>query len=406
MKENKTVIGFTVSGLIVLIYFMYGLFTNTSAQDTSGDWDVLVGGHPDYYAHDMDVMDSFIYGYESYNNASHTGALDYIPLMNLSLFQYAQDNGYEIVLYSYGNANYYSTLAGNYPDVLIFMPAGSNSFVNVFYQDIETCLMVITGAGATTNVTGYSIEFHSIDPVTTSNLSSFSNGYIAGQVAFIAEYLEISFQEARLVARETGSRNGVWDTYSGYGLIDVDSAVPVELVSFTAIYSNGVVELQWETATEINNYGFEIERDGKVIKFIEGNGNSNSPKYYSFIDTDINRSGTYAYRLKQIDNDGTYEYFDEVFIEVNIPNDFILSQNYPNPFNPETTIEFTISKPAFVSLRVYDMLGNEVAILVNERVLNNINRVQFDGSALTSGIYIYRLAVGDFVSVKKMTLLK
>ena len=275
----------------------------------------------------------------------------------------------------------------------------------MFTGDVINCPIVLVGAGADTNYAGYKTEFHSIDPI-YSCCTSFTAGYITGQLIFIAQTLGITIQEARMLARSTGSQNGVWDQYSGFGLINIERALPIELVSFTAIYSNGVVELQWETATEINNYGFEIERDGKVIKFIEGNGNSNSPKYYSFIDTDINRSGIYSYRLKQIDNDGTYEYFEEILVDVNIPNGFSLSQNYPNPFNPETTIEFTISKPAFVLLRVYDILGNEVAILLNERVLNNINKVQFDGTALTSGIYIYRLVVDDFVFVKKMTLLK
>ncbi|MCH7774357.1 MAG: T9SS type A sorting domain-containing protein, partial [Bacteroidetes bacterium] len=199
------------------------------------------------------------------------------------------------------------------------------------------------------------------------------------------------------------------------GLVDtktiIDEALPVELTSFTASVKNNQVLLKWETETEVNNYGFDIERtkdnsDWLTIGFVEGHGNSNSPKQYNFIDTDINQSGTYYYRLKQIDNDGTYEYSDVVSVEVGVPNNFFLSQNYPNPFNPETRIDFTLPQKQLVFIRVYNTLGERVTELVSEEREAGSYSVIFDASKLPSGVYIYRLQTPGFTDNKKMTLLK
>ncbi len=163
--------------------------------------------------------------------------------------------------------------------------------------------------------------------------------------------------------------------------------LPVELTSFSYSIFDNAINLEWQTATEINNYGFEIERqilkqvqnDSEVwekVGFAEGHGNSNSPKEYSFIDQSV-QNGKYSYRLKQIDFDGQFEYSDEIEIEVNfLPTEFALFQNYPNPFNPTTTIKYSIptvetghapSLQLNVTLKVYDILGNEIATLVNEK---------------------------------------
>jgi hypothetical protein len=189
------------------------------------------------------------------------------------------------------------------------------------------------------------------------------------------------------------------------------SALPVELAFFTGSLNGGNIDLRWRTETEVNNYGFEIERtkdnsDWLTISFVEGHGNSNSPKQYYFIDTDIDQSGTYYYRLKQIDNDGTYEYFDVESVEVGVPDNFYLSQNYPNPFNPETRIDYTLPEKQFVSLRIYSTLGELVAELVNEFKEAGSYSVTFDTSNLPSGVYIYRLQTLEFAENKKMTLLK
>ncbi|MCZ6702817.1 MAG: T9SS type A sorting domain-containing protein [Ignavibacteria bacterium] len=191
----------------------------------------------------------------------------------------------------------------------------------------------------------------------------------------------------------------------------VDLALPVELTFFAATLSGNDVELRWRTETEVNNYGFYIERtkdksNWLTLGFTEGHGNSNSQKRYNFIDNDINLSGTYYYRLKQIDNDGTYEYSDVVSVEVGVPNNFYLSQNYPNPFNPETRIDFALPEKQLVSLRVFNTLGELVKELVNEQREAGSYSVSFDGSNLPSGVYIYRFQTSSFTANKKMTFLK
>jgi len=190
-----------------------------------------------------------------------------------------------------------------------------------------------------------------------------------------------------------------------------DSASPVELSSFTGVINGDHIDLRWRTETEVNNYGFYIESRTEnsnwlTIGFIEGHGNSNSPKEYNFSDTDINYPGTHYYRLKQMDNDGTYEYFNVVTVEVGTLNDFYLSQNYPNPFNPETRIDFTLAEKQMVSLRIYNSLGELVNELVNEEREAGSYSVTFIGSNLPSGVYIYKLQTSSFAVNKKMTLIK
>jgi hypothetical protein len=188
-------------------------------------------------------------------------------------------------------------------------------------------------------------------------------------------------------------------------------ALPVELTFFTGSLNGNNIELRWRTETEVNNYGFDIERskdnsEWLTIGFTEGHGNSNSPKQYKFIDTEISKSGTYFYRLKQIDNDGTYEYFDLVSVEVGVPNNFLLSQNYPNPFNPETRIDFTLPEKQLVNLKVYNTLGELVRELVNEEREAGSYSVTFDVSNLPSGVYIYSIQTSSIAANKKMTILK
>jgi hypothetical protein len=218
----------------------------------------------------------------------------------------------------------------------------------------------------------------------------------------------------------------------------IENPLPVELTSFTGFVNNDNIMLSWATATEVNNYGFEIERNtplnplsrGEVedvwekIGFVNGNGNSNSPKSYSFVDDDVS-AGSYLYRLKQIDNDGKFEYSKTVEVLIIKPDAFALEQNYPNPFNPATKIKYTIptspqSPPSeggeakqgwFTVLKVYDVLGNEVATLVNETQQPGIYEVEFNAGtglagSISSGVYFYRLQAGDFVENKKMVLLR
>jgi hypothetical protein len=186
---------------------------------------------------------------------------------------------------------------------------------------------------------------------------------------------------------------------------------PVELVAFNAKVRNNVVLLDWRTATEVNNYGFEIERslDNEMwlkIGFVNGHGNSNSPKEYFFEDSKLSNN-TYQYRLRQVDNDGSFAYSNIVKVNIDqLPNNFALNQNYPNPFNPGTKISWQSPVGSWQTLKVYDILGNEVATLVNEFREAEFYEVDFNASHLTSGIYIYKINVGNFSETKKMMLTK
>ena len=188
------------------------------------------------------------------------------------------------------------------------------------------------------------------------------------------------------------------------------AALPVELTSFNADAVDNKVLLKWSTATEINNYGFNVERnssnkDWNKIGFIRGFGNSNSPKDYSFND-EMPLSGTMQYRLKQIDFDGKFEYSPIVEVEIVTPKQFSLNQNFPNPFNPMTTIKYELPHKCLVSLKVYDVLGKEVTTLIEEENLAGRYEINFDGSKLSSGVYFYQIRSGSFSQTKKLLLMK
>ncbi len=193
------------------------------------------------------------------------------------------------------------------------------------------------------------------------------------------------------------------------------SIVPVELTSFTASVSENNVKLLWETASEINNSGFGIERksinfDFTQVGFVPGFGTTTEPKTYAFSDNNL-RTGVYTYRLKQIDFDGTFTYSDEVEVEVIAPAEFSLDQNYPNPFNPSTKITFSLAVNSKVSLKVFDVLGQEVASLINQDLTAGVHNYDFNATGINSGVYFYRIVANsvngnEFVDVKKMILVK
>ena len=203
------------------------------------------------------------------------------------------------------------------------------------------------------------------------------------------------------------------DLFLNFTLADVNNPIPVELTSFTANVVDGLVNLSWTTATELNNSGWDIERradndkEGSWVKvgFVKGIGNSTENKQYKFIDQN-NVTGKYSYRLKQIDFNGTITYSNIVEISVTGPDKFELSQNYPNPFNPETSIRFEVPSSSFVNISVYNMIGEKVVTLVNENMEQGVYLRKLSSENLSSGIYIYRLTAGSTIITKKMTLLK
>jgi hypothetical protein len=197
-------------------------------------------------------------------------------------------------------------------------------------------------------------------------------------------------------------------------IVEIVNPVPVELVNFTSAQDKNNIVLTWITSSEINNYGFEIQKsfsdkelsDWKTIGFVRGNGNSLEVKNYSFSDMNL-IPGKYKYRLKQVDFDGSFSIYElQNEIIINTPEDFTLHQNYPNPFNPSTTIKFQIPAGSFVDLKIYNSLGSEVKTIVNEFKEEGIHSVNFSADDLSSGIYYYELRADNFKSVKKMILTK
>ena len=384
---------------------------------------VLISGIDGYQSHDEEVKNAFLQGYSSYNGTEYEGEILLYPYNIKLSFEYADTNNYQMIVRSTTGLNTGIYYADKHPQVKLVMPAGSNSSVQAFSGDIESCPVIVTGAGNTKNVTGFNIDFYSVDPITDNNYSSFSNGYIAGQIAFIANSLNCSIEEARIRARENGTEYGTWDTHNGYGKIDIEATIsevfPVELTSFTASQTNNGIFLNWTTATEVNNYGFEIEvstssvTGWENIGFVDGHGNSNSPKEYSFTDFSIaERSGVLSsseyrrYRLKQIDTDGSFKYSDVVTVGTNNLSKTELYQNYPNPFNPTTKISFTLANESQVIVSVYNTLGQQVAELVNEEMNAGVHSVDFNAGNLTSGSYIYRIETANYSKTMKMLLLK
>jgi len=186
--------------------------------------------------------------------------------------------------------------------------------------------------------------------------------------------------------------------------------VPVELTSFTAAANDDDVVLNWSTATELNNFGFEVQRSFEgnefvTVGFVNGHGTTTEAKNYRFLDANLT-AGNYSYRLKQVDFNGTFSFSDDVNVDVTGPLQFELAQNYPNPFNPSTTIKFSIPQSSNVTLKIFNTLGQEVTSLINQNMESGVHTINFDASQLNSGIYFYRLDAGSYSEVKKMTLLK
>jgi hypothetical protein len=221
----------------------------------------------------------------------------------------------------------------------------------------------------------------------------------------------------------SGNYNGAWGVYpflpsgntiisdmsTGLYVLHFDGMVPVELSSFTAKVTGNNVELNWTTATEKNNQGFEVQRklgnEYYTIGFIEGNGTTTEIHNYSFFDKNL-QPGTYTYRLKQVDFDGNFAYSEEIIVEINNPSNFILNQNYPNPFNPSTSIKFSLPVSSFANLSIYNLVGEKVGELVNEVLQEGEYNYNFVAANLPSGIYIAKLSTENYNQTIKMTLLK
>jgi len=186
--------------------------------------------------------------------------------------------------------------------------------------------------------------------------------------------------------------------------------LPVELISFNAYYTKNVITLNWQTATEINSYCFDIERSNDNTNWVKvgsinAGGNSNKVLNYEYFDN-VTAEGKYYYRLKQIDLDGQYKYSSIIEVNAMIPKQYSLSQNYPNPFNPVTKISYSIPVKANVTLNIYNITGELVATLVDKDLTAGTYTIDFDASKLSSSTYFYRIIANDYTQTKKMLLIK
>ncbi|NNJ53626.1 MAG: T9SS type A sorting domain-containing protein, partial [Ignavibacteriaceae bacterium] len=191
--------------------------------------------------------------------------------------------------------------------------------------------------------------------------------------------------------------------------------IPVELTSFTASVVNNNAELLWSTATELNNLGFDVERsfdndNFEIIAFVPGFGTTTEPKNYSFTVENIT-PGIQYYRIKQVDFDGTETIYNSIEVDGPVPSEFALHQNHPNPFNPSTLISFSLPVDSDVKIKLYNMLGQTVAEIINKDFQAGTHELEFNADNLSSGAYIYYIeAEGingkNFASTKKMILLK
>lgn len=222
------------------------------------------------------------------------------------------------------------------------------------------------------------------------------------------------FPQGRVIHAVTGNSQSMAIALPVFGMMEVQTdwgALPIELSSFTSQVTGNTVNLYWATASEHNNSGFKIERkqagstEWAVVGNVSGHGTTSSPQTYTYADRIT--SGIYNYRLKQTDYNGTYEYFNlQQEVVIGNPQTFHLSQNYPNPFNPNTAITFNLPVSGLVELKVFDISGKEVATLLKEDRTAGYYSVDFNASTLSSGTYFYRLTVGNFSAIKKMTLIK
>jgi hypothetical protein len=236
-----------------------------------------------------------------------------------------------------------------------------------------------------------------------------------GSASDVAYAIQVTADGGYIITGHTLSYGtGLHDVW----LIRLETVIRVELVSFTSVVNNNSVVLEWVTASEINNLGFEIEKSQKSsrqdrdksqnwerIAFISGYGTTTETQFYFFIDENV-KPGLYSYRLKQIDFDGIFEFSNEIEVEVFAPNEFSLEQNYPNPFNPTTIIKYSIPMEERVTLKIYNSLGEEAATLIDEIKQAGYYQTIFDAANLASGVYFYLIQAGNFLMVKKMIITK
>ena len=295
----------------------------------------------------------------------------------------------------------------------VLSPPHPPSFLNAASHYDEQKVTLNWNSGISPyNITGYYIQRKTGLPSSTSEYITL---YTASPDSFTYEDHTVELNQIYTYRITTLSGPGMSTHFGNEATAYVPEVVPVELLSFSALLNGNDVVLSWTTASEINNNGFEIERASsktspiqswEKIGFVEGKGTITGVSNYSFVDKEL-VAGVYNYRLKQMDFDGTFKYyFLSELIEIGAPDKFELAQNYPNPFNPSTVIVYQMPVSGQVTLKVYDILAKEVAVLVNEHKSAAKYEVEFNASHLSAGVYFYTITAGSFSETKKLIFLK
>lgn len=316
---------------------------------------------------------------------------------------------------------YKSTDMGLNWTVSSFNPVGGTSGSNyVAFSDANNGVVVaLDGSLATTTdggatwavVSGTAFRFATNVPLFNGFIAVGSAGVISASSDGGATWTPMTSGTTNTLYVVEATTNNAWAAGNSGTILKLSgNPVPVELTSFAASVVGKNVTLNWATATETNNRGFEVQRrsstgDFIAMAFVEGHGTTQQVQAYTYSDKNV-ESGKYSYRLKQVDLNGSFKYSNLVEVDVKVPNKFELSQNYPNPFNPTTTISYEIAKETIVSLKVYDVIGNEIATLVNETKPAGSYQVVFDAANLSNGVYFYKIQAGNFTATKKLILMK
>ena len=296
--------------------------------------------------------------------------------------------------------------------VVLLTPSYPPGMLTSFASETEQKVILNWSAGgAVSGMVGYEVQ-------KKVGLPSFNPDYVTIAMTDLNTFNfdDLNVELDQVYTYRIRSRvMGLNSLYGNEATAYVPAVVPVELLSFSSSVIENDVTLNWTTATETNNSGFQIERretknerseEWEIISFVNGRGTTTEPQTYSYQDENLS-AGKYQYRLKQIDFDGTFEYSNTIEVEINPPAKFSLEQNYPNPFNPSTSIQYSIANRQFVSLKVFNSLGEEIETLVNKYQEAGVHsKLYIINSTLPSGVYYYQLKAGSFIKTKKMILLK
>ena len=329
-------------------------------------WDDL-DGRTQGTVHQLQDGNKFYFQFTNWQKYNGTGSLTF----QVVLYQ----NGKIVVYYNNMNADLTSATVG------IENLAGNDG------------LQVVYNAAYVAN--NLALEFAAEPDWLSNNLNSgtiFNGNTVNVELTFHSEDYPLGNYSMDVIVANTDPVNS---TITVPVTMEV-AAIPVELTSFVANSDKNNVSLNWSTATETNNSGFQVERKlngtnvWTKVSFLSGKGTSTEKNNYSYLDNGL-AVGKYLYRLKQIDLDGTSEYSPIIEVNVNAPNEYTLYQNYPNPFNPATTIEYSLPENAEVTISIYTAIGELVTTLVNGTVEAGYQKASFNASNLTSGTYIYQI---------------